>query len=184
MGLKLDKYASYYTANDILDENGKRRRAHLYTGRYYRYPVDAATFKKIKIVHAVFAAFCALVYACAAVFSGPSLGVGGAPAVYVAMPFVLLLLPIGMCLGKCAMFLTLPQRLEFPQFDRYVTALKAWVVLLIAFGAAALVGQIVYLILAGASAREIAFACLLAALTAAGALFLRFQGKYKCTIES
>lgn len=184
MSVKLDKYASYYTTTEILDETGKRKRAQLYNGAYYRYQVDSPTFKKIKIAHAAFAAACALLYACAAVFSGASLGVGGAPAFYVAIPFVLLCLPAGMCIGKCTMFLTLPQRLEFPQYDRYVAALKTWVILLIACGAATLLGQLVYLVLAGAGAREIAFVFPIAALTAAGALFRRFQDKYICTAEA
>ncbi len=181
MSIRLDRYASYYEINEILNERGKRRQVLTYRGPSYCYDVDEATFRRIKLAYAAFAVGGAALYAWAALLGASS--IGSAPAFYVVLPFVLLLLPLGMCAGKMVLFLFLSRKLEFPQYDRYVRRLHTWIVLCFAFSAATLLGQLVYLVLGNGGGRDALFAAAAALLAAAAALVLRLQKRYPC-VES
>ena len=180
----MNKYTQHYTVSEILDANGKLKQTVTYKGPYYRFQVDSETYKRLKLVYAAFAAVTLLAYFLAALLGASSMGAGGAPAFFVVIPFVLLLLPLGMCAGKIIMFLPLSERLEFPQYDKYVTALRTYSILFLVFSAFLLAGQLVYLAFFPANLHDFFLAALAAVLAGAGAFFRRFQNKYICTVDA
>ncbi len=184
VSLRMNKYTQYYTVSEILDGNGKRKQTVTYTGPYYRFQVDSETYKKMKFAYAAFAAVTVLAYVLAALLGASSMGEGGAPAFFVVLPFVLLLLPLGMCAGKIFMFLPLEERLTFPQYDKYVKALKTYAVLFLVFSVLLLIGQLVYLAFFPANTHDFFFAALAAVLAGAGVFFRWFQNKYICTLDA
>ncbi len=184
VSLRMNKYTQYYAVSEILDNNGKRKQTVTYKGPYYQFQVESETYKRMKLVYAAFAAVTLISYVLAALLGASSMGAGGAPAFYVVLPFVLLLLPLGMCAGKIFMFLPLKERLTFPQHDKYVTALKTYGMLYLIFSVLLLIGQLVYLAFFPANTHDFLFAALAVVLAGAGVFFRWFQSKYICTLDA
>jgi len=180
----MDKYASYYSITEMLAPNGRTKKHVTYIGPYYSFHIDDSAYKKIKTMYAAFAGLMLLCYLAIALIGASSLGTGRPPAIYTALPFVFLIFPLGMCVGKVFLFLFLPGRLEYPKYDKYVVQLKTYSVILLALSLATLVGQLVYLILwRNTPVPDLLFAALAVVLTFLSVCFLRTQHKYICTPE-
>lgn len=184
LSLKTDKYASYYTVIETLAPSGKAKKQVIYKGIYYSFHLDDAAYKKLKIIYAAFAGIMLVCYLVIALINASSLGAGHTPAFYTALPFVLLVFPVGMCAGKVFLFQFLPGRLEYPKYDKYVANLKTYSVILLALSLATFIGQLFYLTLSpDTPASDLLFAALAAGLTFLSVCFLRMQHKYICTPE-
>jgi hypothetical protein len=184
LSLKADKYASCYTVIENITPNGKTKKQVIYNGIYYSFHLDDAAYKRLKNMYAAFAGLMLVCYFVIAFIKASSLGAGHTPALYTALPFVFLLVPIGMCAGKVFLLLFLPNKLEYPKYDKYVVHLKTYSAILFALCVATLVGQLAYLILSpDTPVSDYLFAVLAAFLTFLSVCFLREQRKYICTPE-
>lgn len=178
----MDKYASYYSVLEELAPNGKTKKHVTYNGPYYSFSIDDAAYKKLKATYTAFVGLMLLCYLAIALIGASSLGAGRTPALYTSLPYVLLIFPLGMCVGKVFLFLFLPSRLEFPSYDKYVVHLKTYSVILLTLSIITLLGQLIYLILTpSAPVADIMFAVLSAVLSCVSVCFLRVQHKYICT---
>lgn len=117
-----------------------------YKGKYYRFTLDQPALNRRKAVYAL-SLLVALVLFVAIGFSGsPALGGGGLPTpAYVVLPYVVLLLPLGLGLARAVLLVFKTRPLEFAEYDKNLVQQKG--ILLVALGlcAALLLGLFLFL---------------------------------------
>ncbi len=117
-----------------------------YTGKVYllNLPKPQLNLKKSIYLISLFAAVALYV---ALGFSGSAaLGGGGTPAaVYVVLPYVGLLLPLGLGLARAVLLVLHSKSLEFAEYDKYLVQQKGVFIGMLALSGCLSIGLLVYL---------------------------------------
>ena len=150
-----------------------------YKGKYYRLNVEQPALNLRKAAYVV-SLIISLGLFIAIGFSGsPALGAqggagGGATPLYVVLPYVILLLPLGLGLARALLLAVKSRPLEYGEYDKYLVQQKG--VLLSALGASSLVilCMFAFLLFGGANAAPQWLAILEAVLCGA-CIFLAYQ---------
>lgn len=122
-----------------------------YKGKYYRFTLEQPALNRRKAVYALSLLLALLLFAAIGFSGSRALGGGGLPTpAYVVLPYVALLLPLGLGFARALLLAFKTRPLEFAEYDKYLVQQKA--VLLAALGlcAALLLGLFLFLFLGSA----------------------------------
>ena len=126
-----------------------------YIGKYYRLTLEqpAQNRRKAAYVFSLIAAFALFV---AVGFSGsPALGAGGgATPLYVVLPYVVLLLPLGLGLARAVLLAVKSTPLEHAEYDKYLVQQKGVLVSALALGGLLVLCELAFLLFGGAVLSE------------------------------
>lgn len=121
-----------------------------YKGKHYRISMEQPARDLRKAAYALLL-LCALGLFAAVGFSGSAaLGAGGAAPVYVVLPYVLLLLPLGLGLARALLLAMKSQPMEYAEYDKYVVRQKAVLVAALTLNLVLLFGMLTFLFFGGA----------------------------------
>lgn len=180
-------YAKDY---DVVEKEGRKpgkvRKEVVYRGRYFSF--NLTYNERIRMKGAYGAAMLILmsVYGIMGVTGAQSLGANGAQAsFYVLLPYVVALLPLGMCVAKTALLIFGPEKMEYAQYDKYVVMLKSYTVFMTISGCVILLGQIIYIMAEGGGSPDLTtpdglFALVALIFAAISYGYLKLQSSYKC----
>lgn len=158
-----------------------------YKGKYYRLAIEQPALNWRKAAY-VFSLLLALGLFIAIGFSGsPALGAhggagGGATPIYVVLPYVILLLPLGLGLARAVLLSVKSRPLEYAEYDKYLVQQKA--VLLSALAASGvLLAALIAFLLFGTAALITQWIAILETVLCGGCIFLSFW-QYHALITS
>jgi hypothetical protein len=154
-----------------------------YTGKYYRFDMPKTEQNGRKAAYVLLLFGAVALYILAGLSGSAAFGGAGKPAApYVVLPYVGLLLPLGLGLGRAGLLAMKKGPLEYAEYDRYLVQQKGVLIAALALGGCVFFGQTVYVLFGGGSLpREIAAAagfllcevCIYAAFRQKHALFTR-----------
>ncbi len=146
MRKRTKEYAGDYELSGAACPDG--RRAPRYTGKYCRFMLPKEKLRAYKLKYALLLLALAVLYAGIGLLGSTALGGRGAPpAVYVALPYALLLLPVGLSLGRGAVLIALKRPLERAAYDRYLLRQKGTLAAALACALALALGLCLFLVL-------------------------------------
>jgi len=155
-----------------------------YIGRHYRFSLEAAGLKRIKICYALLL-FAALgLYAAVGVSGSAAFGGAGTPAAfYVALPYVALLLPLGLAFARMLLLVFLSRPLEYAEYDKYLVRQKGVFFFALALSGVLTVGLAVFLLFGRQAEKAREWAAFLASAFCFGCIFFAFR-QYHALIQS
>ncbi len=184
-------YAKDY---DVVEKEGKRpgkvKKEVVYKGKYYSFRLTDAERLKMKGAYGVLMLLLISLYGFMGLTGSAALGAGGAQAAfYVLLPYVITLLPLGMCVAKTFMLIFGPEKMEYGQYDKNVVMLKSYSIFLAVSIGVTLVGEIIYTLVTKGQTLDIStpdglFAMLALIFTGISVGFIKLQSTYKCVAIS
>jgi hypothetical protein len=122
-----------------------------YIGKHYRLTLEQPAQNRRKAAY-VFSLIAAFVLFVAVGFSGsPALGAGGgATPMYVVLPYVVLLLPLGLGLARAVLLAAKSKPLEHAEFDKYMVQQKGVLLGSLVVCGLLILGELVFLFFGGA----------------------------------
>lgn len=120
---------------------------YVYTGVYYMYDLPAGKLKLLKFTYLSISLVLAILFTAGGYINNP-----GSRVIYVILPYITMFLPIVFMLSDAVKIIFSDNKMTFKQYDRSVLQLKRSGTALIVISAAAIAGEISYLIFNGASA--------------------------------
>ncbi|MEA4915738.1 MAG: hypothetical protein VB061_14320 [Christensenella sp.] len=119
-----------------------------YKGKHYRIQIEQPALNRRKAVY-VLCLFAALILYVLIGFSDSSaLGAGGGPSpIYVLIPYVGLLLPLGLSFARALLLVFKSRPLEYAEHDKYLVQQKGMLLSALIVNGVLLIGMIVFLIL-------------------------------------
>ena len=132
-----------------------------YKGKHYRFEIEQPALNRRKAAY-VLSFFSALVLFVLIGFSdSAALGAGGGPApLYVLLPYVGLLLPLGLGIARAALLAFKTRPLEYAEYDKYLVQQKGILLSALVLSGVLLLGMVVFLLFSKSesAAQWIAFA--------------------------
>lgn len=148
MRKRTKEYAGDYELSEAARAGGER--ALRYTGKYCRFALPERTLLAYKLRYALLLLAMAALYIGIGLLGSTALGGRGAPpAVYVALPYALLLLPAGLLLGRGAVLIALRRPLERAAYDRYLLRQKGVLLAALVCALALALGLCLFLMFGG-----------------------------------
>ncbi|MBA4347486.1 MAG: hypothetical protein C0413_01340 [Clostridiales bacterium] len=150
-----------------------------YRGKHYRFTIEQPAQKRCKVAYAVSLAV-ALGLFIAIGFSGsPALGAhggagGGATPLYVVLPYVLLLLPLGLGLARAALLVFKSRALEYAEYDKYLVQQKGVLLSALILDGALLISMITFLLI-GSTEASAQWVAILETLLCGTCIFFSFR---------
>lgn len=146
-----------------------------YKGKHYRFEMEQPALNRRKAVY-VLSLFAALVlFVFIGVSKSPALGAGGGPApVYVLIPYVGLLLPLGLGLARAVLLAFKSRPMEYAEYDKYLVQQKGVLLSALVLNGVLLLGMLVYLLF-GQSKLSTQWISLVEAAACAACIFLAFR---------
>ena len=123
-----------------------------YKGKHYRFAIEQPALNRRKAAY-VFSLFFALVLFAAIGFSdSPALGAGGGTsAIYVLLPYVALILPLGLGFARALLCAVKSVPMEYAEYDKYMVQQKTVLRFAQALSLLLLAGEFAFLLFGGAS---------------------------------
>lgn len=146
-----------------------------YKGKRYQFEMEQPALNRRKAVYAL-SLFAALVLFAVIGFSdSAALGAGGGPSpVYVLIPYVGLLLPLGLSFARALLLVFKSRPLEYAEYDKYLVQQKGMLLSALIISGVLLVGMIAFLIL-HADNRAAQLLALAESALCAGCIFFAFR---------
>ena len=146
-----------------------------YKGKHYRFQIEQPALNRRKAVY-VFALLAAIVlFVLVGVSDSAALGAGGGPApVYVLLPYVGLLLPLGLGLARAVLLAFKSRPLEYAEYDKNLVQQKGILLSALILNGILLLGMIVFLLF-GKSDVTAQWSTIAEAAACAACIFLAFQ---------
>lgn len=146
-----------------------------YKGKHYRFEIEQPALNRRKAVYALSMVAALICYLLIGFSDSAALGAGGGPApIYVLLPYVGLLLPLGLGVARALLLVFKSRPLEYAEYDKYLVQQKGVLVSALAAGGILLLGMVIFLFLGHADQTAQMIALAEAALCAA-CIFLAFQ---------
>ncbi len=124
-----------------------------YRGKHYRFAMERPELTRRKTAYAALLLAALALFAAAGFSGAPALGAGGGQApIYVMLPYVVLLLPLGLGLARAVMLALISRPLEFAEYDKYLVRQKAALLAALILGCATVAGMAAFSFFAGADA--------------------------------
>lgn len=121
--------------------------SYVYTGVYYMYDLPAGKLKLLKLAYLSISLVLAILFTAGGYLNNP-----GSRVLYVILPYITMFLPIAFIISDTVKIIFSDNKMTFKQYNRSVLQLKRSVIALIAISAAAITGEISYLIFNGTKA--------------------------------
>ena len=146
-----------------------------YKGKHYRFEIEQPALNRRKAVY-VLSLFAALVlFVFIGVSKSPALGAGGGPApVYVLIPYVGLLLPLGLGLARAVLLSFKSRPMEYAEYDKNLVQQKGVLLSALVLNGVLLLGMLAYLLF-GQSKLSTQWIALVEAAACAACIFLAFR---------
>ncbi len=180
-------YAKDY---DVVEKEGKKpgkvKKEVVYRGKYFSFKLSDGERLKMKGAYGALMLLSISVFGFMGLTGTGALGAGGTQAAfYVLLPYVITLLPLGMCVAKTVLLIFGPEKMEYGQYDKNVVMLKSYSIFLAASAGATLIGEIIYTLVTEGKRLDIStpdglFALLALILCAIALCFVKLQSTYKC----
>ena len=124
-----------------------------YKGKHYHLTMEQPALNRRKALY-VLLLLIALALFVAVGFSGsPALGAGGGTTpIYVVLPYVLLLLPLGLGLSRAVLLAFHSRPLEYAEYDKYLIQQKAVLLAALVLNGILFLGESAFLLFGGADA--------------------------------
>ena len=121
------KYSGDYELQDVPSKNGKGiKTVAVYRGDYWRCVLGDEEYRTALRKMLALLAGISLLYIAMGVLPTGAIGSSGAAAPYVLLPFIALLLPIGMSWGKTVLLSRARRELERREYDQWVVRLHGY----------------------------------------------------------
>lgn len=92
-----------------------------YKGKHYRFDMERLLLNRRKAAYLTLLAAALGAYLAIGLSGAASLGAVGKPAaIYVVLPYILLLLPLGLGIGRAFLLILKTQPLEYAEYDKYL----------------------------------------------------------------
>lgn len=146
-----------------------------YKGIYYHFTIEQPRLIRTKIVY-LLSLIAALALYVAIGFSGSvALGGGGTQtALYVILPYVGLLLPLGLATARALLLVLKSTALEFAEYDKYLVQQKGMILIALILGGCVFVALVIFLLLSGTDTSG-QIAAIVESLFCTGCIFLAFR---------
>jgi hypothetical protein len=154
-----------------------------YKGKHYRLDMEKPLLNRRKAVYLTLLAVALGVYLAIGLSGAASLGAVGKPAaIYVVLPYILLLLPLGLALARAFLLIIKTKPLEYAEYDKYLVQQRGVLISALVICGCLAAGCIAFLLFGGASGlREIAvFAESLLCGSCIFAAFLQYHALFNC----
>ena len=121
-----------------------------YKGKHYRFTIEqpALNWRKAAFVFSLL--FALLLFAAVGLSDSPALGAGGgAGAIYVLLPYVVLLLPLGLGFARALLLVLKSAPMEYAEYDKYMVQQKTVLLVSLVLSLILLLGELVFLLFGG-----------------------------------
>lgn len=146
-----------------------------YKGKHYRFTLGQPALNQRKAIYALSLLFALALFVAVGFSGSPALGGGGMPTpAYVVLPYVGLMLPLGLGLARAALLVFQNRPLEFAEYDKNLVQQKGILLTALVLCGLLLLGLLVFLLFGGADNGRQWLAILESALCG-GCIFLAFR---------
>lgn len=172
------KYTKDYETRVEMKGN-KKVETLIYKGKYYKFDISDAKFKRLKLVYILFSCLFFIAF----VFIG-LLNTNGSRQFYIILPYLFTFLPIFYEIMGTIKLLKSESKLTFVEYDTSVSRIRRSTIGILVFSMTSVIGEIIYLMsnkITDISSLEYTFLSGVLFLTISSFLFLQLQNKYKCS---
>lgn len=142
------KYSGDYELQDVPGKNGKGiKTTAVYRGDYWQCTLADADYRAALRRMLMLLSGISLLYIAMGLLPTGAVGSSGAAAPYVLLPYIAMLLPIGMSWGKTVLLFHAKRKLERREYDQWVVRLRGYSRALLVCAAAAGAGDLLYTLL-------------------------------------
>lgn len=146
-----------------------------YRGKYYRLNMEQPVLNRRKVVYAVLLLLSLVIFVLIGFSDSAALGAkGGAAPIYVLLPYVGLLLPLGLGLARAVLLALKSRPLEHAEYDKYIVQQKSVLLTALILCVILFLGMLVFLLFGGADAAG-QWPALAETVLIAGCIFLAFR---------
>ena len=123
-----------------------------YKGKHYRFILEQPALNRRKALYALLLLSALALYVAVGFSGSAALGAGGGSTpVYVLLPYVALLLPLGLGLARAVLLAVKSRPLEYAEYDKYLVQQKGVLLTALILSCALLLGMIAFLLFGKAS---------------------------------
>jgi len=123
-----------------------------YKGKHYRFTIEQPALNWRKAVFVLSLLFALVLFVLIGISDSPALGAGGETgAIYVLLPYVALLLPLGLGFARALLLAFKTVALEYAEYDKYMVQQKPALLAALSLSLVLLAGELVFLLLGGAA---------------------------------
>lgn len=130
------KYAADYRLENVRDKNGRLKTVAVYKGRYYRFSAEPATVRREGRLYAALTGLSLLLFAAVLFLNSPLLR-----QMYVLMPFLFGMLPLGYLTVAVYYILTAPEKFTRERNDKMHDRIAKCTLFLAIFSGASVIGS-------------------------------------------
>ena len=162
------KYLGDYRLENRTDpRSGKVKTVPVYRGAWFAFAADAAAVRRAKRIYPCLCALCAALFLLVLLLNAPS-----GHAVYVTLPFAVMVFPIFFCAAGCRRLLTARDKVTRKHADKIQRRFETSAFMMALFSAISAAGHLLFFFRVGGSVRDaISFAATLAILISAAVMF-------------
>ena len=147
-----------------------------YIGKHYRLNLPQPELKKRKLIYLLSLVAAAGLFVSLGLLGSAAFGGAGKQAAfYVVLPYVGLLLPLGLALSRALLLVVKARPMEFAEYDKYLVQQKGALVAALALAGALALGQVAFLLFGGVVASWQELAALGTIMLCIGCIFTAFQ---------
>lgn len=145
-----------------------------YKGKHYRFELEQPALNRRKAVYVLSLVAALALFVFVGLSKSPALGAGGPAPVYVILPYVGLLLPLGLGLARAMLLAFKSRPMEYAEYDKYLVQQKGVLLSALVLNGVLLLGMLVYLPI-GQSKLSTQWIALAEAAVCAACIFLAFR---------
>ena len=146
-----------------------------YKGKHYRFQIEQPTLNRRKAVYVLALVVAFVLFILIGVSDSAALGAGGGPApAYVLIPYVGLLLPLGLGLARAVLLAIKSRPMEYAEYDKNLVQQKGVLLSALVLDCVLLLGMLAFLLF-GQSNPSTQWIALMEAAACAACIFLAFR---------
>ena len=145
-----------------------------YKGKHYRFELEQPALNRRKAVYVLSLIAALALFVFVGLSKSPALGAGAPAPAYVILPYVGLLLPLGLGLARAMLLAFKSRPMEYAEYDKYLVQQKGVLLSALVLNGVLLLGMLVYLPI-GQSKLSTQWIALAEAAACAACIFLAFR---------
>ena len=145
-----------------------------YKGKHYRFELEQPALNRRKAVYVLSLLAALALFVFVGLSKSPALGAGAPAPAYVILPYVGLLLPLGLGLARAILLAFKSRPMEYAEYDKYLVQQKGVLLSALVLNGVLLLGMLAYLLF-GQSKLSTQWIALVEAAACAACIFLAFR---------